>query len=256
VKGNVSSGMYARLIALAGMAVILGILYYYWKGGGASPDAPGSGGVAGGTAAGGVLAGGTGGAGGTVAPGTTAAPLRPLAPAGSPVRKVAKDERSSLAKAILSARSARLSAGPAGTSTGTELDKEYIRASIKEIVPLLRECYESALAERPGLSGKVEVEFLIAGEPEAGGMVETSAIMETSTLTDPGMQECVRETMYALELPAPPRGGTVMVRYPFVFSDDGPEGVAPPGSTASPAGSGAPASGKPPPPKGTAAPAG
>ena len=98
------------------------------------------------------------------------------------------------------------------------LDKEYIRASIRELVPLVKECYENALLERPDLGGKLTVEFSIAGEPEIGGVVAESRIVGTDAGTlHAGLEECVRETMYGLKLEAPAGGGIVKVRYPFVF---------------------------------------
>ena len=98
------------------------------------------------------------------------------------------------------------------------LDKEYIRASIRELVPLVKECYENALLERPDLGGKLTVEFSIAGEPAIGGVVAESRIVGTDAGTlHAGLEECVRETMYGLKLEAPAGGGIVKVRYPFVF---------------------------------------
>jgi hypothetical protein len=107
--------------------------------------------------------------------------------------------------------------GPDGGGGGT-LDKEYIRASIRELVPLVKECYENALLERPDLGGKLTVEFSIAGEPAIGGVVAESRIVGTDAGTlHAGLEECVRETMYGLKLEAPAGGGIVKVRYPFVF---------------------------------------
>jgi hypothetical protein len=112
------------------------------------------------------------------------------------------------------------SAHGSGDEEGT-LDKEYIRRRVRKVVPLVRECYELALREHPQLSGRMDVEFVIIGEEGVGGLVETSQVKETSTLNDPVMVECVRETMYALQLQPPKGGGRVVVRYPFEFSSDG-----------------------------------
>ena len=98
------------------------------------------------------------------------------------------------------------------------LDKEYLRASIRELVPLVKECYVNALRDQPDLGGRLTVEFRIAGEPEIGGVVTESRIVETDAGTlHAGLEECVRETMYGLQLDAPAGGGTVQVRYPFIF---------------------------------------
>jgi hypothetical protein len=105
------------------------------------------------------------------------------------------------------------------------LDKEYIRSVVRDALPLLRECYELALASNPTLAGRLQVEFTIAGEPDVGGLVESAETSKEGIGANEEMSECVRETMMSLEFPAPEGGGRVEVRYPFVFS---PEGEPPP----------------------------
>jgi RNA polymerase sigma factor (sigma-70 family) len=109
--------------------------------------------------------------------------------------------------------------GPTGEGMGT-LDKDYLRERIKEIVPLVRECYELALAQDPSVSGKLSVHFSIIGDPELGGLVESSEIVDDDEPApkNEGLVECVRETMYALEVEAPKGGGRVTVTYPFRFA--------------------------------------
>lgn len=124
-------------------------------------------------------------------------------------------------------REAREREGAAGGSAMEEphgrLDPQYIRDAVRAVTPLLAECYELARAEDPTLEGRLIVEFTIGGDPEVGGVVEQSAVAEDSALRHPIMDECVRETMYTIELPPPEEGGRVDVRYPFVFSPDEPE---------------------------------
>lgn len=145
--------------------------------------------------------------------------------------------RAFLERAIADAREARLAhertetrartggsespgAAPGGDDVGA-LDPDYIRSRIQELRPLLAECYALALSEQTDLRGKLVVEFVIAGEPDVGGIVEESHIDEVaSTLAHPTLTECVRETMYTAEFTAPEGGGRVTVRYPFDFSND------------------------------------
>jgi hypothetical protein len=102
-----------------------------------------------------------------------------------------------------------------------ELSKDYIRDQVRALIPLLTECYTNALEKDPKLAGKLVVSFAIGGEPEIGGIVEESEVDPAeSTITDAGMIECVRETMFAAELAAPSEGGRVVVHYPFAFSND------------------------------------
>jgi hypothetical protein len=100
------------------------------------------------------------------------------------------------------------------------MDPQYIQDAVRAIQPLIAECYELALHEDQTLEGRLVVEFDIEGEPDAGGVVEGTSINEDSTLHHPTLEECVRETLYVLELPAPEGGGFVHVRYPFGFSNE------------------------------------
>jgi hypothetical protein len=101
------------------------------------------------------------------------------------------------------------------------LEKEYIRASVRELIPLIVECYEQGLARDSKLAGSIIVDFTIEGEPGVGGVVGESAIdPAASTLTDPAVRECVQETMFGIEIEPPEGGGVVKVRYPFEFRSD------------------------------------
>lgn len=173
-------------------------------------------------------------------------PAPPPAPPTTARKKLDPAARAQLANAIRTARTRRLASLPHPTpqahtssapvsgasltgSDDVDQDRAVIRASMQEILPLVRECYESALERTPTLAGTLVVKFTIEGEPEVGGLIGDSTIdPETSTLLDADTHECVRESMYALELPAPTAGGVVNVTYPFTFSTgDDDEGAAP-----------------------------
>jgi RNA polymerase sigma factor (sigma-70 family) len=99
-----------------------------------------------------------------------------------------------------------------------EFDKEYIRAAVRDLVPLLDECYGEVRERIPHLKGWLVVDFTIEGEPGIGGVVSASRIDDAnSDLTDPAFRECVQETMYALEIDPPASGGVVSFKYPFGF---------------------------------------
>jgi len=101
------------------------------------------------------------------------------------------------------------------------IEKEFIRASVRELIPLLVECYEQGLSRDSTLAGSIIVDFTIEGEPGVGGVVGESAIDAAgSTLTDAAVRECVQETMFAIEIEPPAGGGVVKVRYPFEFRSD------------------------------------
>lgn len=177
----------------------------------------------------------------------------PLAAGDTPraephVRRRAESEVAELRAAIEAARVARvreaaaeLAGGatpPGTTATSTtvqvppeedaerlgRLDPQYIRDAIRDLQPLLRECYELALEDarssgRETLEGRLVTRFVIGGEPDVGGVIEESSVMDESDLRQPLLEECFTETLFTVELPAPEEGGRVTVHYPFVFRE-------------------------------------
>lgn len=165
----------------------------------------------------------------TPAGGGAAAGDRAPAPRARP--KLSPEARTVMMESMDRARARRQASAPpspAGAGTGAPsdeagtLDKDYIRAQVKEILPLLQECYQDALRDHPGIGGRMVVRFGIVAEENVGGLIESSEVAEESTLREPQMVECVRETMYALRMSAPRGGGKVSVTYPFEFASDGP----------------------------------
>ena len=146
-----------------------------------------------------------------------------------PLRKIDPESRKLLLEHIAEARAKRTSSGTTGatgtTGSGTsnrsrqELSKDYIHQQVEAIMPMLHECYMKALEQDPKLGGSLVVKFWVGGEPDVGGLIESSEVDATqSTIAHPEMIECVRETMYGLELVAPPEGGRLEVHHTFRFS--------------------------------------
>lgn len=137
---------------------------------------------------------------------------------------------SSAARGVAAAATTQMAKpAPAATGDSTDsakgsLDKEYIREAIQEVKPLIGECYEMLLESQPEAEGRLVAELVIAGDESVGGIVEESRLLEDSTLQNPSLDECVRETLYTLELPAPKGGGRVVVRYPFHLAAKAPSG--------------------------------
>jgi RNA polymerase sigma-70 factor (ECF subfamily) len=107
-----------------------------------------------------------------------------------------------------------------------ELDKQYVSEAIAAILPLFKECFEKGIERSPNLSGKIVVGFTIVADPTLGGLVsESQVIDEKSNIADPEVRECMQETIYAAQFPAPAAGGEVRVEYPFVLKapDDSDE---------------------------------
>lgn len=152
-------------------------------------------------------------------------------PAPARVQATVRDrERSEAARQVLRerlSRAAMLAQGTGGegprASGPPALDKEYIRERIREdLMPIAKECYESALEDQPELGGKLVMKFTIVGDAEVGGVVDESEVAPESDLQHAGLRECMRESMLSLTFPPPEDGGTVTVTYPFVFAADGP----------------------------------
>ena len=104
-------------------------------------------------------------------------------------------------------------------STTAELPGTLARESIREVVRRnwnqVRFCYEQTLsADVPARSGQVVVSFVI-GE---SGAVE-SAEIASSTLGSATVESCIVARVSGWTFSAP-RGGRVVVRYPFVFGTE------------------------------------
>lgn len=140
--------------------------------------------------------------------------------------RIDRAQRTQLLQRIVKAqRHSRERASAATENVTRELDAEYIREQMMALVPLVRECYENALREQPQLAGTLVVSFTIVAEPEIGGLVTDSRIdSAASTIHDAAMRECVQETMYGAQFPAPRNGGELQVSYPFDFKSEGDGG--------------------------------
>jgi hypothetical protein len=103
-------------------------------------------------------------------------------------------------------------------------EPSYIRDHFRaDMFPLLKQCYEGALARRPALGGRLVLKFAIVGDPTVGGIVEDAAFADESDLKDEEMETCVRESLMTLTFDKPPSGGgKVTVTYPVVFSPGDP----------------------------------
>lgn len=171
----------------------------------------------------------------TSGPARTRMAATPTAP-GTAATALAPGKLSPQMRAEMLQRLAALHLGPGAMATGHAkpvgaaasdgddgLDRHYIREQVQQILPLVKECYDSALKRAPEISGKLMVDFSIVGDPSVGGLVGGSQINhEQSDIVDHEMTECVQETMYAAHFKPPATGGEVKVSYPFVFRSDGP----------------------------------
>ena len=100
---------------------------------------------------------------------------------------------------------------PAGT-----LSRESVKAGIKSVTPVFRACYQSALEDFPGAGGKVILDFDITAEDGRGKVSMSEVDDKKTTLFDNKLHDCMQETLAEVTFDSPD-GGTVHVKYPFVF---------------------------------------
>ncbi len=180
-------------------------------------------------------------------------------PTFTPVARAVKDraQRDALAAAIAGARAARtapgattasaagvgpggaaLTTGPGGTATTVdltpgELSKDEIRDGVREVIPMLTDCYELMLDKHPAMAGQVVAKLVLDHEPDLGTIVtmeDDSAVAMTGAargaddhalradLND--FRQCLTATLESVALPplGDKDGGRIEVTYPFVFA--------------------------------------
>lgn len=93
------------------------------------------------------------------------------------------------------------------------LDKDIIRRIVRAHINEVRYCYNQGLSRDPKLAGRVNIEFVIG----ATGKV-TSAKVESHTMSDAKVGNCIAKAVKRWKFPRPPGGGVVKVAYPFVLS--------------------------------------
>ncbi len=107
------------------------------------------------------------------------------------------------------------------------MDPDEIRTSVREVIPMLAECYTMAppAVHAGGAGGELTVEMTVSGEPDVGTVIEDATLSEGDAhlLGDADFTECLRQTLLSVEMPPLSAGGSVVIRYPFAFADQEPE---------------------------------
>jgi outer membrane biosynthesis protein TonB len=114
------------------------------------------------------------------------------------------------------------SSGPKGT-----LDKEDLRGIIRSHIAAVKACYERELSGHPALEGRISYQFTIASD----GTVLVS-LVQSSTMNDAKVEDCVGREICNWEFPKPLGGGIVIVSYPFNFTAGDASGPPRPSSGA------------------------
>lgn len=92
------------------------------------------------------------------------------------------------------------------------LDKEIIERYVLTKMGQIRWCYKNELQKRPGLEGKITIEFIIAPTGKV-----LSAKVAQSTMGDRAVESCIIQKVAMWRFPASKQGAAAKVRYPFVF---------------------------------------
>jgi hypothetical protein len=100
-------------------------------------------------------------------------------------------------------------------STQGTVDREAVARVINSHLSEVHGCYERALLKDPGLAGKVVLEWTIGA---AGKVV--AAKTKSSTLRNASVEACILSSLKTWTFPAP-KGGVVIITYPFLFNSVG-----------------------------------
>lgn len=98
------------------------------------------------------------------------------------------------------------------------LNKATMRYAIRDVTPLLLECYGEAFDRLARKDGTLEVTLSLVGEPGQPTLVETVELGGDAHLTtDAAFVECMRVTLDTIELPAMTSAETWRVHYPLTM---------------------------------------
>jgi hypothetical protein len=156
-------------------------------------------------------------------------------PAPAPIGKVTKlgsvEERKLLAERIEKARATRAKGSTTAMATSapaaprlpdeaTPISTVEIRTAMREVIPILTECYEAALPSLPDPRVEITAEMKLTGDPDIGTVIDAKQITDKAGQPLPAkFDDCLRSTFQTLALPPLTEGDEIDVRYPFVFDE-------------------------------------
>lgn len=107
---------------------------------------------------------------------------------------------------------------PMNVADPSGYSRDEVMRVVKRHQNEIRFCYESALPQRPELSGKVTARWVIS----ESGDVAMAEVAESS-LNDAGAEACILQRVKRWRFP-PTKGGDVVINFPWVFSVAGTGG--------------------------------
>lgn len=100
----------------------------------------------------------------------------------------------------------------------TKLGKAQMRYAIRDLTPLLLDCYSEAFDRLPSKEGTMTVRLVLVGEPGSSTLVDEVELGGDAHLVgDAAFVECMRETLYTVEMPEMPGPETWNVNYPLTM---------------------------------------
>jgi TonB family protein len=92
------------------------------------------------------------------------------------------------------------------------LEKSEIALGIRQKINIYKGCYQRQLQRIPNLQGTITVEFVV----DDVGVVDRARVA-SSSLGNAQVEQCILQNLEGSQFPVP-RGGTVLVTYPFNFT--------------------------------------
>lgn len=108
-------------------------------------------------------------------------------------------------------------ASPTLDPTDTEGFKTTLRSAMREVIPMITDCYANA-GSSVGAEITVNAHLVLTGDHDIGTLIDAGQLTDPAGGTfDKGFDDCMRATLQSIELPPLAEGDSVNVTYPFVF---------------------------------------
>lgn len=104
-----------------------------------------------------------------------------------------------------------------------ELGEENLRVLNHELIPLVDGCQDQARERDPRLSGMLALDVKLAGAEAVGGIIETlEPAPDLNQIADAELIECVRQSAFSIQLPAPTKSGRSELQLTIPLDDPRP----------------------------------
>jgi hypothetical protein len=97
-------------------------------------------------------------------------------------------------------------------TTRGSLDREIIRRVVRLHMNEVKYCYDEELLRKPGLGGRISLQFIISGTGQV-----ISSFVQSTTMNNVRVESCVASAVKRWAFPKPLGGGIAIVSYPFNF---------------------------------------